>query len=231
MENTKDITRPLRTIKSFVKREGRLTKGQERVLAESPYLIAHDQINEKWNLDQLFGRVNQKRTLEIGFGDGASLSKMAEREPERDFLGIEVHRPGVGRLLLDVEAKGLTNIRAIDYDAVHVLKECIPDESIECIQIFFPDPWHKKKHNKRRIIQPEFVTQLATKLIPGGRLCLATDWQPYAEHMMAVMLASDEYRNSVEGFVENPTYRMPTKFEARGLRLGHGVWDLVFLKK
>ncbi len=228
--------RYIRTIRSFVKREGRLTKGQERILAESPYLIDHQEVNTRWDLDALFGRENQKRTLEIGFGDGASLSKMAEQEPDRDFLGLEVHRPGVGRLLLDVEAKGLTNIRAIDYDAVHILKHCIPDESLECVQVFFPDPWHKKKHNKRRIIQPAFVALIAQKLMKGGRLCLATDWEPYAEHMMEVMQNAPDYRNSIDssvngGFVEAPTHRMPTKFEARGKRLGHGVWDLVFLKQ
>lgn len=228
--------RYIRTIRSFVKREGRLTKGQERILAESPYLIDHEAVNACWDLDALFGRENQKRTLEIGFGDGASLSKMAEREPDRDFLGSEVHRPGVGRLLLDVEEKGLTNIRAIDYDAVHILKHCIPDESLECVQVFFPDPWHKKKHNKRRIIQPAFVALIAQKLKKGGRLCLATDWEPYAEHMMEVMQSAPDYMNSVDasingGFVMEPNHRMPTKFEARGKRLGHGVWDLVFLKK
>ncbi|OYQ81726.1 tRNA (guanosine(46)-N7)-methyltransferase TrmB [Ignatzschineria sp. F8392] len=223
--------RPLRTVRSFVKREGRLTKGQERILAESPYLLSHTIVDEVWDLDQIFGRQNRARTLEIGFGDGASLSKMAENAPERDFLGIEVHRPGVGRLLLDVEEKNLSNIRVIDYDAVHILKHAIPDGALDCVQIFFPDPWHKKKHHKRRIIQPEFVALIAKKLCTGGRLCLATDWEPYAEHMMEVMLAAPDYENSVEGFIENPTHRMPTKFEARGRRLGHGVWDLVFLKR
>ncbi len=232
MENTENNNnRPLRAIRSFVKREGRLTKGQERILAESPYLITHDKVDQLWDLDQLFGRSGTPRTLEIGFGDGMSFSNMAEAEPTRDFLGLEVHRPGVGRLLLDVEARDLKNIRAIDYDAVHILKNCIPDGGLECVQVFFPDPWHKKKHNKRRIIQPEFVALIAQKLQKGGRLCLATDWEPYAEHMMEVMLAAPDYKNSVEGFVENPTHRLPTKFEARGIRLGHGVWDLVFLKK
>lgn len=232
MENTENnLNRPLRAIRSFVKREGRLTKGQERILTESPYLISHDQVDQIWDLDTLFGRSSDKRTLEIGFGDGASFSKMAENEPDRDFLGLEVHRPGVGRLLLDVEEKGLTNIRTIDYDAVHILKNCIPDESLECVQVFFPDPWHKKKHNKRRIIQAEFVTLIASKLKKGGRLCLATDWEPYAEHMMEVMQSVPDYENSVAGFVETPSHRMPTKFEARGIRLGHGVWDLVFIKK
>lgn len=232
MENTENnLNRPLRAIRSFVKREGRLTKGQERILTESPYLISHDQVDQMWDLDTLFGRSSDKRTLEIGFGDGASFSKMAENEPDRDFLGLEVHRPGVGRLLLDVEERGLTNIRAIDYDAVHILKNCIPNESLECVQVFFPDPWHKKKHNKRRIIQAEFVTLIASKLKKGGRLCLATDWEPYAEHMMEVMQSVPDYENSVAGFVETPSHRMPTKFEARGIRLGHGVWDLVFIKK
>ncbi len=232
MENTENNnSRPLRAIRSFVKREGRLTKGQERILEESPYLLTQESVGEMWDLDAIFGRSNAPRTLEIGFGDGASFSKMAENEPNRDFLGLEVHRPGVGRMLLDVEERGLTNIRAIDYDAVHILKNCIPDGSLECVQVFFPDPWHKKKHNKRRIIQPEFVALIAQKLQKGGRLCLATDWEPYAEHMMEVMVAAPDYENSVEGFIETPVHRMPTKFEARGIRLGHGVWDLVFLKK
>lgn len=229
MENM-EKNRPRRPIRSFVKREGRLTRGQERILEESPYLLPHD-VEREWDLDAIFDRKNDKRTLEIGFGDGASLSQMAEEQPDRDFLGVEVHRPGVGRLLLDVEEKGLTNIRAIDYDAVQIIKVCLPDESLDCVQIFFPDPWHKKKHNKRRIIQPAFIELLTPKIRKGGRLCLATDWEPYAEHMMEVMNGAQQFENSVEGFILEATHRPTTKFEARGRRLGHGVWDLVFIKK
>ncbi len=223
----------LRRVKSFVRREGRLTRGQERILAESPYLIPHESVGERWDLDLLFGRKSALRTLEIGYGDGASLSQMAEDEPERDFLGIEVHRPGVGRLLLDVEAKGLTNIRTIDFDAVQVITESLPDASFETVQIFFPDPWHKKRHHKRRLIQPPFIALLSRIIAPGGRLCLATDWAPYAEHMLEVLSESPHFYNSTSdgGFITNQQHRPKTKYEARGERLGHTIWDLLFLRK
>lgn len=236
MENSKEVSmeeekKHLRTIRSFVKREGRLTKGQERILEESPYLIPHEMVESEWDLDALFGRENRERTLEIGFGNGASLVEMAEMHPERDFLGVEVHRPGVGHLLLAVEEKGLTNLRAIDYDAVHIIDKCLPAESLECVQIFFPDPWHKKRHNKRRLVQVPFVNKLLRVLQHNGRICMATDWEPYAEHMMEVMNEIDALENTFGGgFASDSSHRPTTKFERRGIRLGHGVWDLIFKK-
>lgn len=236
MENSKEVSmeeekKHLRTIRSFVKREGRLTKGQERILEESPYLIPHEMVENEWDLDALFGRENRERTLEIGFGNGASLVEMAEMHPERDFLGVEVHRPGVGHLLLAVEEKGLTNLRAIDYDAVHIIDKCLPAESLECVQIFFPDPWHKKRHNKRRLVQVPFVNKLLRVLQHNGRICMATDWEPYAEHMMEVMNEIDALENAFGGgFAPDSNHRPTTKFERRGIRLGHGVWDLIFKK-
>lgn len=236
MENSKEVSmeeekKHLRTIRSFVKREGRLTKGQERILEESPYLIPHEMVESEWDLDALFGRENRERTLEIGFGNGASLVEMAEMHPERDFLGVEVHRPGVGHLLLAVEEKGLTNLRAIDYDAVHIIDKCLPAESLECVQIFFPDPWHKKRHNKRRLVQVPFVNKLLRVLQHNGRICMATDWEPYAEHMMDVMNEIDALENTFgNGFSPDSNHRPTTKFERRGIRLGHGVWDLIFKK-
>lgn len=229
---TEEITpKRHREIKSFVRREGRLTRGQERILSESPYLIDHSAVGKIWDLDQLFSRKGARRTLEIGYGDGASFVEMAQAAPEEDFLGLEVHRPGVGRMLLEVERLGLTNIRTIDYDAVKIIDEALPEASIDRVQIFFPDPWHKKRHNKRRIIQPEFIKKLARIIPKGGQVCLATDWEPYAEHMMEVMSASPDFKNSVDGFILNQTHRPTTKYERRGLRLGHGVWDLVFIRQ
>ena len=183
------------------------------------------------NFDVLFGRRGH-RILEIGFGNGASLAGMAAKHPENDYLGIEVHRPGVGNLLLQIERQALNNIRVSNDDALEVLEQQIPDVSLDAVYLFFPDPWHKRKHHKRRIVQPAFAQLLHRKLKPGGIFHMATDWENYAEHMMAVMSSVDGFENTAGSgqYIARPEYRPLTKFEQRGHRLGHGVWDLVFKK-
>ena len=229
IDANKKIT--LRRIRSFVRREGRLTKGQQRALAElfSQYGITLQQ--GIIDFDALFGR-RGPRILEIGFGNGASLAEMATEHPENDYLGIEVHRPGVGNLLLQIEKQSLNNIRVSNDDAIEVLEQQIPDESLDDVYLFFPDPWHKKKHHKRRIVQPAFVNLIQRKLKPGGIFHMATDWENYAEHIMAAMRTAAGFKNIAgEGqYTARPAYRPLTKFEQRGHRLGHGVWDLVFRK-
>ncbi len=220
-----------RTIRSFVKREGRLTAGQQKALDELWPQLGIDFSPQPINSQQLFGR-DAELVLEIGFGNGESLWQMAQAQPEKDFIGIEVHRPGVGHLLQKIEQSGITNLRLICHDAVDVLKEQIADNSLDRVQLFFPDPWHKKKHHKRRIVQPDFAMLIAQKLKPGGIFHLATDWQHYAEHMLEVLNNCPTLSNLSEhnDFVPRPAERPLTKFEQRGQRLGHGVWDLFFKK-
>ncbi len=172
------------------------------------------------------------RVLEIGFGMGDSLIAMAEQNPQSRYLGIEVHRPGVGKVLAEVEQLGITNVKVFADDAVSVLEAIIPPGSVDLMQIFFPDPWHKKRHHKRRLVQPEFVSLAVSRLSTGGRLHLATDWQPYAEHMMDVLSSTETLKNLAgdSQFSPRPESRPETKFERRGHRLGHGVWDLLFTK-
>jgi len=221
-----------RPIRSYVLRTGRMTPGQQR---------AFDQNWGRWGLehdagaldfDRCFGRPGP-RVLEIGFGMGQSLVAMAAAAPATNFLGIEVHRPGVGKLLHGMAGQGVDNIRVYCHDAVEILRDCVPDASLDTIQIFFPDPWHKKKHNKRRLIQPPFVTLLSSKLKQAGTLHLATDWEDYAGQMMEVLSLADGLENSCGPgqFAPRPDHRPLTKFELRGERLGHGVWDLVFVRK
>jgi len=226
-----------RRIRSFVRREGRLTKGQQRGLDElfPVYGLAPAE-NEVLNFESIFGNDHPVH-LEIGFGNGKTFTQMAASNPDINYVGIEVHRPGVGNALLQIEEQSLTNVRVSYEDAVEVLNRHIPDQSLSAVYIFFPDPWHKKRHHKRRIIQTGFVEQLKQKLQPGAILHYATDWEDYAHHMMDVMqqvedftnLAKDDSKNE-HGFSERPDYRPITKFEQRGLRLGHGVWDLIFRK-
>ena len=219
-----------RPIRSFVLRMGRMTAGQQNAMESHWSSKGLLRENGVINYAQVFGRA-APIVLEIGFGMGASLVTMAKAAPDKDFIGIEVHRPGVGRLLHLMEEQGVENIRAYCDDAVEVLKQCIPDQSLNCVQIFFPDPWHKKRHNKRRLIQPEFVQLLRQKLQIGGVIHLATDWQDYAEQMLDVMSVAPGFRNQVaSGYAPRPEARPLTKFEARGERLGHGVWDLLFEK-
>ena len=221
----------IRRIRSFVKREGRLTVGQERALNELFPRYGLVLQNTPLNLDDTFQRI-APRILEIGFGNGTSLSEMAANNPEQDYIGIEVHRPGVGNLLLQVEKLGLTNLRVINDDGVDVLKKMIADESLDAVYLFFADPWHKKRHHKRRIVQKEFVELLRKKLKVGGVFHMATDWEHYAQHMMSIMNDSEGFENTAgqDQFLTRPGYRPLTRFEQRGQRLGHGVWDLIFKK-
>jgi tRNA (guanine-N7-)-methyltransferase len=183
-------------------------------------------------LNKEFGRCAET-VVEIGFGMGASLSAMAQANPHINYLGIEVHKPGVGSLVADLHDFNYTNVRVVIHDAVEVLRTQIKDNALMGIQIYFPDPWHKKRHNKRRLIQAEFVQLLATKIKPGGFIHCATDWQEYAEHMLEVFSAEPALSNQQKegGYAPKPESRPLTKFEQRGARLGHGVWDLIFIKK
>lgn len=221
--------RPLRKVRSFVLREGRLTRGQERAYETQWPRFGIDYREAPIDPVALFGR-EAPLVVEIGYGMGASLLAMAAAEPEKDFLGIEVHLPGVGALLLGIEERGLGNIRTLRHDAVEVLKAMIPAGGIDRLQLYFPDPWHKKKHHKRRIVQPDFVALLAGRMKPGGLVHFATDWVPYAEWMLEVLRAEPLLENlSPAGdYVECPPWRPRTRFEARGERLGHGVRDLLF---
>jgi tRNA (guanine-N7-)-methyltransferase len=227
-----------RRIRSFVLRAGRTTPAQERALGElwPTYCIEPDSGIESsaatLDLAAAFGRV-APRCLEIGFGAGEVIGSLAENHPDIDYLGIEVHRSGVGRLLLRAHQSQLKNLRVICDDAVDVLRDHIPDESFDEVLVFFPDPWHKKRHHKRRLIEPAFVSIVAAKLRVGGTLRLATDWQAYAEQMLAVCNANPMLRSLSPdlNFVARPEFRAPTRFERRGERLGHGVWDLAYSRR
>ena len=218
-----------RTIRSFVLRQGRLTKGQEQALNNLWPLFG---IEYNSNSPICFDE-NKPVVLEIGFGMGASLVEMARNAPDKNFLGIEVHKPGVGACLMAIEENQLSNLKVMCHDAVEVLENVIPNHSLDKVQIFFPDPWHKARHNKRRIIQPQFVQLIRQKLKEGGILHLATDWQNYAEHMLEVLTEAEGFENlSATGdYIPRPEDRPITKFEKRGQNLGHGVWDLQFRKK
>ncbi|MBD3667783.1 MAG: tRNA (guanosine(46)-N7)-methyltransferase TrmB [Kangiella sp.] len=227
-EETKGEKR-IRKIRSYVLREGRLTKGQQRALEEHFPSMGLEYQEQPYDFEAIFGR-KAPVALEIGFGMGKSLAEQASVERDKDFVGIEVHKPGVGACLVLAEEYDLTNLRVINHDAVEIIDKCIPDNSLDRIQIFFPDPWHKKKHHKRRIVQTEFCQKLHKKLIKGGILHLATDWENYAEHMLEVLNPMSEFKNLSESgdYVPKPDSRPLTKFEARGKKLGHGVWDLMF---
>ena len=230
-EETTEEGKFMRRIRSFVRREGRLTKGQERALLELWPVMGVEYRDEMLDLNQLFGR-DAPIVLEIGFGMGKSLVEMAAAAPETNFIGIEVHRPGVGACLSSAQDAGITNLRLFCHDAVEVLGQMIPDQSIDTLQLFLPDPWHKARHHKRRIVQPAFVQMLRPKLKIGGVFHMATDWENYAEHMLEVMNAAEGFVNTVEGdYAPRPDSRPLTKFEQRGHRLGHGVWDLLFARK
>ncbi|MCE5181360.1 MAG: tRNA (guanosine(46)-N7)-methyltransferase TrmB [Betaproteobacteria bacterium] len=218
-----------RPIRSYVLRQGRISSAQTRALET---LLPRHGIpfqEAPLDLDAAFGR-SAPKILEIGFGMGDSTAKIAAEHPENDYLGVEVHAPGVGSLLNQIEERGLANLRVIQHDAVEVLRHMIAPASLDGVHIFFPDPWHKKKHNKRRLIQPELVALLCDKLKPGGYLHAATDWQAYAEHILAVLSAEPKLANTAADYAPKPDYRPLTKFEQRGINLGHGVWDIVFTK-
>lgn len=218
-------------IRSFVLRQGRVSNAQAR---------HHEQDMPRWgipyaarplDLDACFGREGAAKILEIGFGMGETTAAIAQAHPENDYLGIEVHTPGVGSLLKEIAERGLTNVRIIQHDAVEVLRDMVVPGSLSGVHIFFPDPWPKKRQQKRRLIQPPLVQLLASRLAPGGYLHCATDWEEYALQMLQVLSAEPLLENTAEGFSARPDYRPQTKFESRGLRLGHGVWDVVFRRR
>ncbi|CAH2789662.1 MAG: tRNA (guanine(46)-N(7))-methyltransferase (EC [uncultured Paraburkholderia sp.] len=220
-----------RRIRSFVTRAGRVSTGQRRAMDElgPRFVVPYTAQAPDWN--SVFGR-QAPRVLEIGFGMGTTTAEIASHRPDDDFLGVEVHEPGVGALLKLMGEQNLSNIRIIQYDAVEVLEHMIAPESLDGVHIFFPDPWHKVRHHKRRLIQPKFVALLVSRLKPSAYLHLATDWQNYAEQMLEVLGADTSLQNTADGYAPpRPDYRPVTKFERRGLRLGHGVWDLVFRKR
>lgn len=221
-----------RRIRSFVLRAGRTTVAQERALDELWPLYGIDSSEAALDLAAVFGRM-APRCLEIGFGAGEVIGSLAENNPDIDYLGVEVHRSGVGRLLLRAHQSHLRNLRVICQDAVDVLRDRIADQSLDEVLVFFPDPWHKKRHHKRRLVEPAFVALVAAKLRSGGTLRLATDWQNYAEQMLAVCNANPalESMSANLTFVARPEFRPPTRFERRGERLGHGVWDLSYLRR
>lgn len=230
MSEEKKTDKYMRPVRSFVLRQGRLTKGQDDALQRLWPEFGIERGDSELDLANLFGD-HSPITLEIGFGDGVSLATMAANAPEQNFIGIEVHRPGVGRLLHLIEENNLTNLKVMDDDAVEIIKNRIPDGSLDRVQLFFPDPWHKKRHNKRRIVQDEFVKLIASKLSQNGVFHLATDWEPYAEHMAEVMEASADFKShAATAYSPKPDARPTTKFETRGLKLGHGVWDLLYQK-
>jgi len=219
-----------RAIRSFVLRAGRMGTGQQRALDELGPRFVLPFSPAPLDAAAVFSR-HAPLVLEIGFGMGAATAQIASERPDTDFLGVEVHTPGVGALLKRIAEMGLTNLRIVQHDAVQVLEQMIAPGSLAGVHVFFPDPWHKKKHNKRRLIQPGLVALLASRLAPGGVLHCATDWQPYAEQMLEVLSAEPLLENTADGYAPRPGYRPLTKFEARGLKLGHGVWDLVFRRR
>lgn len=220
-----------RSIKSFVLRQGHMTAAQQKAIDDNWTRVGVDYINQFINLNQIFERENPK-ILEIGFGMGTATAQIAQKLPEKDFLAIDVHRPGVGNLCKLISEQQLTNIRVMRHDAVEVVENMLSDNSLDGIHIFFPDPWHKKRHNKRRLIQIPFIQKLLPKLKQGGYIHLATDWEEYAVQMLEVLSSfPEQLANTATDYAPTPNYRPETKFEARGKRLGHGVWDLVFIKK
>ncbi|PKO25891.1 MAG: tRNA (guanosine(46)-N7)-methyltransferase TrmB [Betaproteobacteria bacterium HGW-Betaproteobacteria-8] len=220
-----------RPIRSFVLRQGRLTPAQQRAIETNMPRFGVAYKPELLVLDALFGRTESCKILEIGFGMGDSTAAIAATNPHIDYLGIEVHGPGVGNLLRLIEASQLTNLRLVQHDAVEVLNNMIADGALDGVHIFFPDPWHKKRHNKRRLIQPAFISMLCSKLKAGAYIHVATDWQEYAEWVLEVLSAEPLLENTAKDYAPRPDYRPLTKFEKRGLNLGHGVWDLIFIRK
>ena len=217
-----------RRIRSYVLRQGRLTKGQAHALEVGWPRYGVEYGLQSIDLNTLFSRENSKKILEIGFGMGDATAKIAQTLPDCDFVAVEVHTPGVGSLLKLIQEADITNIRIIQHDVVEVLQNTLTDNSLDGAHIFFPDPWHKKRHHKRRLIQAEFIKLLCAKLKVGAYIHVATDWQEYAEWVLEVLTAEPQLKNSTKDYAEKPAYRPLTKFENRGIQLGHGVWDLVF---
>lgn len=219
-----------RRIRSFVTRAGRLSTGQVKAIETYAPQFCLPYQKEVLDFDRAFGR-QAPTVLEIGFGMGDTTAAIATAMPDKNFLGVEVHTPGVGSLLKLIGEQGLQNLRLIQHDAFEVITHMIAPQLLAGVHIFFPDPWHKARHNKRRLIQSSFVDLLAARIAPGGYLHCATDWQDYAEQMLEVLGAEPSLQNTADGYAPRPDYRPVTKFEKRGLRLGHGVWDLVFTKR
>ncbi|MBK7955563.1 MAG: tRNA (guanosine(46)-N7)-methyltransferase TrmB [Candidatus Accumulibacter sp.] len=217
-------------IRSFVRRQGRLSNAQQRYHETMMATIGVPYVAAPLDLDALFGRT-APRILEIGFGMGETSAAIAARHPENDYLGIEVHTPGVGSLCKLVAELGLHNQRIVQHDAVEVLRDMLAPATLSGVHIFFPDPWPKSRHHKRRLLQPPFVALLASRLQAGGYLHCATDWEDYAQQMLAVLAAEKSLENTASGYAPRPDHRPQTRFEQRGLRLGHGVWDLVFRRR
>ena len=231
-EPSADVPHP-RVVRSFVRRTGRVTSGQAKAYAQWGEQFLLPFVPGPLDVQHAFGR-NAPLVLEIGFGMGEATAHIATLQPDINFLCCEVHEPGVGALLKRIGEQGLRNIRICAHDAVEVMEHMLPAGSLHGVHIFFPDPWHKKRHHKRRLIQPPLVRQLAVRLAAGGYLHCATDWQPYAEQMLQVLSAEPLLANTAtaaSGYAERPAYRPMTKFENRGLRLGHGVWDLMFVRR
>ncbi|HEX5364768.1 MAG TPA: tRNA (guanosine(46)-N7)-methyltransferase TrmB [Gallionella sp.] len=225
MTDTTDLKN--RPIRSFVLRQGRVSPGQQRAVETLMPQYGISYAPQLLNLDQAFGR-SAPKILEIGFGMGNSTATIAQAAPGNDYLALEVHTPGVGNLLKLIDAQQISNIRIIQHDAVEVLRDMIGDGALDGVHIFFPDPWHKARHNKRRLIQSPFIARLVQKIKPGGYIHVATDWQDYAEQVLAVLSAEPLLENTSTDYAPRPDYRPLTKFEKRGINLGHGVWDLVF---
>ncbi|MCJ0763889.1 tRNA (guanosine(46)-N7)-methyltransferase TrmB [Variovorax terrae] len=219
-----------RTIRSFVRRAGRTTTGQAKAFEALGPQFLLPYTGTAMDFAASFGR-SAPTVLEIGFGMGEATAHIAALKPETNFLCCEVHEPGVGALLKRIGERGLSNIRILAHDAVEAIDHMLPEQSLDGVHIFFPDPWHKLRHHKRRLIQPPLVAKLSRRLKPGGYLHCATDWQPYAEQMLEVLSAEPLLRNTADGFAPKPDYRPLTKFENRGLKLGHGVWDVVFERR
>jgi len=215
------------SIRSYVLRAGRMGPGQQRALDELGPRFVLPFTARPLVLAEAFGRI-APTVLEIGFGMGDATAQIAAARPDTNFIGIEVHQPGIGALLKRIGELELINLRLVQHDAVEVLEQMIPPASLAGVHLYFPDPWHKKRHHKRRLVQSEFIARLVNRLAPGGYLHCATDWQPYAEQMLQVLSAESALRNSAETFAPRPDWRPLTKFEQRGLRLGHGVWDLLY---
>jgi tRNA (guanine-N7-)-methyltransferase len=228
MTDTTDLSK--RHIRSFVLRQGRVSPAQQRACEELLPRFGIPYAAQPLDLKLAFGR-SAPRILEIGFGMGDSTAAIALAHPENDYLALEVHTPGVGNLLKLIDAQQIANIRIIQHDAVEVLRDMIVANTLDGVHIFFPDPWHKARHNKRRLIQAPFIAQLVDKLKPGGYIHVATDWQDYAGQVLSVLSAEPLLENTAADYAPRPVYRPLTKFEQRGIRLGHGVWDLLFRRK
>jgi len=219
-----------RPIRSYVLRQGRFSPAQQRAVETLMPRYGIGYRDAPLDFREVFGRAAPV-VAEVGFGMGETTARIAHENPGTDYLAIEVHGPGVGSLLKRLDAEGLSNVRVIQHDAVEVLRHMVPEDSLAAMHVFFPDPWPKKRHHKRRLLQPQFAALAASRLVPGGVLHVATDWQEYAEHVLAVLGDTRSLENTARQFAARPAWRPETKFERRGAALGHGVWDIIFRRK